>query len=216
MKAVFDEETHYYKYVYNEWTQPTLTSNGNFGGDSMATSISYGSHVYDGGYNAYLAFSPNTSIMWVYADEWQTWGAIDFYLPKPTRITNIQITCPNTGASEGGALYNVTVYAGNSKGSTSVTLKSIGTIGVGSTYTGESTDTGYYQYFRIYFTNGGWAYQDRTNISNIKFAGVTREVGEGTASDYDYKIEGGKTYIVKENDIYKAIKSYTKGQYYGN
>ena len=52
MKAVFDEETHYYKYVYNEWTQPTLTSNGTFGGDSMATSISYGSHVYDGGYNA--------------------------------------------------------------------------------------------------------------------------------------------------------------------
>lgn len=39
---------------------------------------------------------------------------------------------------------------------------------------------------------------------------------ESAFPDYDYKIEGGKTYIVKENDVYKAIKSFTKGQYYGN
>ena len=79
-----------------------------------------------------------------------------------------------------------------------------------------SNNTTAYKYFKLNVRNGGWAYEDALQIRNLHLYGQMRSTVEGTASDYDYKIEGGKTYIVKENDTYKAIKSYTKGQYYGN
>ena len=127
------------------------------------------------------------------------------------RATNISFSIPG-GAAESGAAVNTKLYAGNNRGSTSTLVKSIGTVGDGSSYNSALTDSGYYQYYTLYLENQGSAYNDRVDITSINISGVTREVTEGTASDYDYKIEGGKTYIVKENDTYKAIKSYTKGQ----
>lgn len=204
MKTVFERETKYYKYVYSTWTQPTLTSDGSFGGDSIGTAISFGSNNYKWG-TAYQVFAPNTGNCGLWCDEYQSWVAIDIYIPKVLKITSIQIGCFTTGDGADGNAYNTVLYAGNSKGSTAVTLKNIGTVNIGGTTTFTIDNAGYYQYFRLYFTNGGYAYEDKVCVGNIKIFGTARDVTEGTASDYDYKIESGKTYMIHENNTYKAF-----------
>ena len=107
-------------------------------------------------------------------------------------------------------------YAGNSKGSHSIEYLTISEKIYG-TYTNNNVpDKGYYQYYTLYFMNEGYSYNDRVDIQQIKLTGTTRTTIESSASDYDYKVLTGKTFLVKENDIYKALKSYEKGQYYGN
>jgi len=216
MKAVFDEEIHYYKYVYEDWTQPTLTSNGTMGGDTMAVSLNWSGYNYNYG-TAYQIFSPNTGNAGFYADEWKSSMYVVFYLPKHTRLTSFTFSAIGTGDGADGAAYNTRLYGGNFINDRREQLYYMGDTW-GGTYT--ITSQNYYQYFVLYLENGGGAYEDKVTIAGLSCAGVSRTVTDGTESDYDYKIETGDTYLLKrtENNIdkYYALKSWEKGQYYGN
>ena len=95
MKAYNDNNTYklptktvrtYYKYQYNDWTQPTLTANGSMGGSSFAVICDNA----ESSYPIYKAFDDNAS----------TFSSINIgqpceiiiYNPNPLRITNFEIT----------------------------------------------------------------------------------------------------------------------------
>lgn len=218
MKGLINKDTKYYKYIYQDWTQPTLASNGIIGGSNMAVALEFGSTDSHYG-DAYKCFLPNTNYAGFYCDEWQSYMEVRMYFPNPLRITTITFNNPDTRTNENGAMVGTTLFAGDYIGSRQQTYLSIGKI-YGTYTNNEVPDNGYYQYYSIYFKNEGTAYNDRVEIRRIQVSGIERITTEGTPSDYDYMIEGGKSFIIKETingiDVYKALKSYEKGQYYGN
>lgn len=204
MKAVFDKETHYYKYVYNEWTQPTLTANNSFKNGFAANSN-------------YDAYSPNSGNIYVYGDEVQAWIRVTMRTEQPFIATKFEFTT-STGWGAASGAYS-TSFQGSNDGTNWTTIGTAPDTGEGQKVTVDmSSNTTSYKYFKLNVRNGGWAYEDALSIYGLKLFGKMRSTAEGTSSDYDYKIEGGKTYIVKEENVrkYYAIKSYTKGEYYGN
>ena len=149
-----------------EWIQPTLTSNGTFGGDTMAVDWTWGANNGVSGV-AYTAFQPNTGELYVYADEYKTWLRIYMYIPRPVRLTGISFYIRTVFASSGAA-YNVHLYGGNSKGDMQEELKDIGTVGKDYQHTEAVTTEHEYQYYTLYLENGGWAYNDSVCIRQIK------------------------------------------------
>ena len=77
MKAVKETERKYYKYQYQEFVQPVLTSNGTLGGDSFAVA---------GNTNTYNAFDGATS--GAYATG-ATNNTVIVYNPNPICLTNV-------------------------------------------------------------------------------------------------------------------------------
>lgn len=218
MRALVNEYTKYFKYVYTDWVQPTLTSDGSFYGSSMAVALQFGSNNSQYG-TAYKIFLPNTDLAGFYCDEWQSWMEVRMYFPNPTRIKTITFNNPDNRTDQSGPLVGTTLFAGDYAGSREVTYLSIGT--VTGTYTNNNVPSnGYYKYYTIYFKNKGSAYNDRADIRKIQVSGVERTVIEGTPEDYDYKVDGGRVSLIKETingtNKFKALKSYKKGQYYGN
>ena len=215
MKAYWEDNTKYYKYVYTDWSQPTLTTDGTFGSSDMAVALNFGGNTSQYG-TAYKCFTPNTDFAGFYCNEYQSWMEVQMYFNKPLRIKTITFNTPDSRTSQSGAMTNTVLYAGNSKGSHSIEYLTISEKIYG-TYTNNNVpDEGYYQYYTLYFMNEGYSHNDRVDIQQIKLTGTARTAIESSASDYDYKVLTGKTFLVKENDIYKALKSYEKGQYYGN
>lgn len=214
MKAYWEDNTKYYKYVYTDWTQPTLTSDGAFGSSEMAVALNFGSNNSQYG-TAYKCFTPNTDLAGFYCDEYQSWMEVQMYFNNPLRIKTITFTTPDTRTSQSGAMTDTILYAGNSKGAHGLVYLNIGGKIYGTYTNNDVPDNGYYQYYTLYFKNEGRSYNDRVDVEKIKITGTARTSIESSASDYDYKVLAGKTFLVKENDIYKAIKTYEKGQYYG-
>lgn len=217
MKAYWEDNTKYYKYTYSSWTQPTLTSNGIFGGNSMAVTITFGStSSHDDVANTYKIFKPNTDRVGFYCNEYQSWMEVHIYLPKPTKLTTLTFLPVYVGSSSGGS-YNTKFYGGSYMGTKENLIINIGTVSENTTYNNTNLPTNdYYQYYTLFCNNGGWSHEDALHLKNVYISGQARTVTEGTPIDYDYKVLTGKTFLVKENDIYKALKSYEKGQYYGN
>ena len=201
MKAIFDKETHYYKYVDTEWTQPTLTGDNVYINNFLVT-------------GSYAAYYPNTGYAGIYVDEGQGWITLYMQFNKPFVAKKFTFhTQTGWGAASGA--YAIT-YSYSDDNQNWFTLGTSPDTPEGQTATIDmSSNNTPHQFYRLSVRNGGWAYEDALNIDNLHLYGNIREIAEGSADDYDYKIEVGKTSIVKENDTYKAIKSYTKGQYYG-
>jgi len=217
MKAVREIVRKYYKYIYESWTQPVLTSNGEMGSDTPACSVTYGS-CRDGSTNtslAYCAFDRNSSTritMW--SGSTTTPQTITFYNPEPIKFENMVITF-------GANAYAIwRMQSGYLKGSndgtnweqiTSFTQNASATL----TLTGSNA---HYKYFALtgtlltQVTNSIDA--DIVEIEFINSEQVT--VVESTQQDYDFYKDIPIYKIVKENDTYKAPRSWEKGQYYGN
>lgn len=152
-----------------EWNQPTLTANGTMGGNSMAVSRTFGGNNGAWG-EAWTAFAPNTGVVGFYCDEWRSSMYFNIYLPKPTRLTRISYTSHSSHSSSGG-IYNAKLYGGNSNNDRHELLKDIGTIGEGQSCDVSINTQSHYQYFTLYFENGGHSYEDRVEIKNIKLYG---------------------------------------------
>jgi len=204
MKSVIEINRHYYKYIYSTFTQPTLTENGTFGGNQMAVSHTFGGNNSSWG-TTYTAFSPNTSGVGFYCNEWKSSMYFCIYLPKPTRLTSLTFFIPYTGSSSGGA-YNTLFYGGNGANDRKELIRNIGTIGENGTCNVALTSSSYYQYYTLYFENGGHSYEDQVEIRNIKIAGESRTVVDGAINDYDYYIDTYKCQTPLINNEYKAYK----------
>lgn len=152
-----------------DWVQPTLTENGTMGGNKMAVALNFGGNNSQYG-TAYRLFLPNTDLAGFYCDEWRSWMEVQMYFPKPIRIKTITFNTPDTRTAESGAMFGTVLYAGNSKGSHEKTVLNIGNIW--GTYTNNNVPhMGYYQYYTLYFTNEGSAYNDRVEIRYINVTG---------------------------------------------
>ena len=186
----------YYKYQYDTFTQPTLTENGSMSGDAMAVSISYGGSIQYTLGQPYTAFSPNTGETGFKTPEVKSWARLYVYLPLPTKLTNISFKTSSNDSASGGA-YNTVLYGGDYNGATTETIKNIGNVGQGGTYDSALSTDNYYQYFTLYFENGGWSDEDRVGLNTIVLQGQTRETIESTESDYDY---------YKDVDVWYGVK----------
>lgn len=204
MKAILKRTRNYYKYIYSTFEQPTLTANGEFGGNSMAVYHVFGGNNGSWG-TTYTAFQPNGSLIGFYCDEWKSSMYICIYLPKSTRLTNLSFYIPSTSSSSGGA-YNVLLYGGLFANDRRELIRNIGTIGENSWCNVELTSPNYYQYYTLYLENGGWAYEDEVEIKNILLSGICREIIDGTAQDYDFYKDLCEYKVISENDNYKAFK----------
>lgn len=197
MRAFHTDTTReYYKYQDVDWTQPTLTSNGTMGGSSMAVSIVWNGYNYNYG-TPYTIFVPNNGQAGFYCDEWKSSMYVNIYIPVPLKLTSISFSIVGTGDGADGAAYNVHLWGGNSINNRLEEVRYIGDTW-GGTFT--SSTSNYYQYFTLYLENGGWAYEDKVTIMNIKLNGSYRTIVAGTPSSYDFykEIVTVDTPILKE------------------
>lgn len=191
----------YYKYVDVAWTQPSLTSNGTIGGDRFAVTAksersSYPAYsaINDNGYWVGTGGSTSSSTFY------------EFYNPEPLKVT--QVTWNNAGN-----WYNFT--GGTFEGSTDgITWQTLGNIdsdnGTTSLRVIDISQPNYYKYYRWDVTSISRSSYNQTSdgqMSNIKIYATQEAVAEGSSEDYDF---------YEDVQIYKAVKSYERGQYYGN
>ena len=149
------------KAYWKTWHQPILTSNGTMGGDSFAVSsnvVQYGSSDCV----VYMAFDDKTNTQF-HSTSGVLTGYIDWYNPKPLKITNIQITNQNSYDSRAST-------AGNIYGSNNGTDWTLLTSYTYNTSLGQkwnidlSSNTQAFLYYRLESTAGGsggyWTIQE--------------------------------------------------------
>lgn len=198
-------EKKYYKYTYETFAQPVLSSNGTMGGSSFAVSATKVSESRQ----PYLAFDGNSSTYWqAHSANGQS---LTFYNPKPLNVTRLAFTYYDNSqqyAIRSGILY------GSNDNSSWETIKSFTSY---TTTWGVSENTKSYKYYRIYVVTGGsWEYV--VDIKNIAItARVQTGVIESTADDYDYMIPSGDRVfdeVVIETDItLQSGSNWSKGVY---
>ena len=197
---VFKRVKDYYKYEYQDWTQPIMTANGTMGGDSFATSQTGFS---DAGLEAYRAFDNNTSTLCYFA---KSTGYFQWYNPNPLKITNLKLT-NYIGDSWGTrALTSGSIQVSNN-GSDFVELKAFtnSVTGGGASWNIDlSANTGYYKYYRIVCTGTSYAVSNAANqchIAELKITATEQITVKGSAADYDFRTS--KAYVLKRKQYWK-------------
>lgn len=200
IKTYCTTQRTYYKYVYNDFVQPTLTENGKFGGDSFAVAYSHSTNasgLNGSAYgNAYNYFQPNTDRLRMYRDEAKIYGWIVMYFPDAIRPTSFYIRANGT-ASDSSKIYNNAIYGGTGPGDTTVLLGTFSNVGKNEEATFNlSNVTDYYHYLVWRFGNGGSARNDACYVKSLLISGVTRKPVISTSSDYDYYVDTVQPYII--------------------
>lgn len=202
MFVIKDRVRKYYKYVYVEWTQPILSSNGTMGGDSFACNQS---SVYSSCY-AWCAFAE--SGMWHSAEgqnppQWLSW-----YNPRILKINNIKINVGNGSSNPDlpneykiqGSDDNtnwVDVYSATNSQTSPIPL----TLNIDLT----SNPNRAYKYWRYYVVNV--KSRNFGNASKIILDALEQQIVESTSSDYDFYVDD--TIIYKTpNEIERKYYKY--------
>lgn len=178
----------YYKYVYNDWTQPVLTSNGTMGGTSFACSQSaYYSDTSETAQYAFYAFDGVTADS---GHEWQinsvstsSYYWISWYNPKPLKISKIKVL--NSQANYVVKNWNLQVSSDNKTWTTIASGTNTVTAGLTSwTITVPATSQVASKYYRLYVSpNNATALM----IKELTITATEQTVIEGDCNDYDYK-----------------------------
>ena len=213
MKLIKDKDIiEYYKYIDSEFVQPALSSNGTMGGTSFAVNgITNGGVPNFGRGTAYGACYPQTGSFNTYSKGGAPYSAIILYTPNPTLITSFTYSAVWTWA--GGV--HTSFFASNDNNNWATLYP--------STYLGEGTQTinltnsTRYKYYKLNVQTTGGGSHDGINISGVRLFGTERTVEKGTENDYDFTRTTQIINAIKnaENKLF-AVKSYEKGQYYGN
>jgi len=172
MKAVLDKNLRkYYKYVYNEWTQPTMTAN----------------NVFINHFKVYnqQAFRPNNGHIGLYGNEYRVWMNVYMEFDQPFQPSSFYFWVLS-GWSDSSGAYNISFH-GSNDGTNYIQLATHADVGEGNGCTinlSGVTDT--YKFFRLTLSSGGWAYEDGIRISDFVIQGRIRNTIEGSADDYDF------------------------------
>ena len=194
-KILEEEIRKYYKYTYtynNSYTNPALSSNGTPYEDNFA--------VKDGGNNSnvYRGFNG------VIDNAYTCTSYLLFYFKNPVNIKSLQYT----GHSDTQARYRLmtaTLYGSNDNGET---WEQVAYYKTNTTVSGTCDFSENTQFFNTYklvptWNSLGWAIYEAVINGNERLLKVT----ESTALDYDF---------YEDNLVYKAFRSYKKGEYNGN
>lgn len=191
-----DTERKYYKYVYEPWKQPVISSNGEIGHGDFAVAVA--PSIYGAGYDICYAFDNRTDTCWISAGN----PVVTIYSKLPLNITDIKIR------NRTGFNYAITGYTieGSSDNVTYTQLKTgnNSTVDGGAEWNIPMDYSGYYKYYKLNVTstNNGYA-----EVSEITITATQQDTVISTSTDYDF---------YQDISTYYAIKSYEKGQYYGN
>ena len=200
----------YYKYQYQDWTQPVLTANGTMGGGSFAVSATKENNP------AYYAVDGDAS------SYWQAGSAVGhsfiFYNPNPLNVTKLVFTYYDGGygyAIRSGILY------GSNDNSEWTQIKAFTSY---VTTWDVSDNTKFYKYYKIEVVSGG----SDANIVDVKNLSITAkeqigvEVNLGGEDIYEDFVQptlsangvmGGDTFAVRANqldDSHPAYKAFDK------
>ena len=168
----------YYKYQYNDWTQPTLTANGTMGGDSFAVSAL---STLDTPRQPWRAFDGSNSNP--EQDCWHstagTTGWFAWYNPNPIAIEKFTVANRN----DNSGIKDFTLqYSDNNKDW--FDLQSYTNSSGGYTVTEFTVNTqSYHKYWRLNISSG---YSNYLVIGEITINGIERTSTNGTADNYDY------------------------------
>lgn len=203
MKVLLEDNYSYYKRV--AWTQPTLSSNGSFGGNEFG--VSAGATTLSHSINLgvpYVAFSPNAGEIYTYRDTktYSTW--INWYIPDDNFIlTSVSLYNRNSQDSIGSIL-GVTLWGGYAEGQQGAQLGYVSDGGMDQTVivsaTGNRTA---YKYYRLDMHPPGRSSEDALCIRDILISGYTLQAG--TPEDYDFKVWAPTAKAVKLEDKYYGV-----------
>lgn len=200
-------ERKYYKYVYESWTQPTLSADGVVGGNNFAC-FSSGTYGNNSSYAAWKAFDRNSTASGEY-DKWTSPETSDtkyigFYNPQPLKVTKLRIYNHITYSNY--YLVSGTIQGSNDRLSwTDLSEFSNGT-NVNYFDVNLNSNNNYYKYYRITNLLGSLGAQHEVWVREIDITATQRSTIESTSSNYDF---------YKDTYKYYALKSWEKGQYYG-
>lgn len=190
----------YYKYVYTGWTQPTLSSNGTVGGSSYAVRAN---SEYSSSYAAYRAFDKNNGTIWAESSVTNS-GVLEFYSPVLLKVLSINIT----NRSESINTWRTGSVLGSTDGASYFTLASFtnSNATAGSTWSITINNKTPVKYIRI--VTGSLMNSSHTlSVAEMKINAqqTSGRTIEGTSSDYDYKVDITKEYILcrKAKQYYK-------------
>ena len=179
--------TKYYKYEYEPWEQPVLTSNNTIGDDLFAVTSTVGTDV-EGSTDkntAYLAFDDDLETYFsMHYSSSSDIQRLTFYNPIPISFSSLSVTflqnsyatwCWRTGTLEGSD-DNLNWTTISTFTNSSNTLEIEGDI------------TKFYKYYRISTTGTVYASDYRqANMTNITFNGANQKtIIEASSEDYDF------------------------------
>lgn len=185
-------------YKYQNWTQPTLTSNGTMGTSNFAC---YAQMSVDTTHqDAYLAFSPNTGYVKTDNNLAVSTLYIFFESKNPLLISKLSFHVPIVNTQNdhnGGWAEKIYLHGANENGA----WEQIGYIAGGAdmgnkTHTMTlSSNTKAYKLFRLQGTTKGAGHNDELDISQIQI--TAKEAVVSNSNSYDF---------YTEKDVYKAVK----------
>lgn len=197
MKAYKEIIRKYYKYQYNDFVQPVLTSDGVIGGDRFAVTMS---QVADA-YYPYLAFDGK-------ADTYLRTGYVQpqwvlMYNPNPLNISKIEYIHNDNNFWATSLDIQASVDGSNNSWITLLSLTGLKL----QNYTWDINTKGkYYKYYRLYIKSASRTdtqYSPRpAQISELKLTAQEQTVVESSESDYDF---------YKDIDIYKLPTKIIEG-----
>jgi hypothetical protein len=182
----------YYKYLYQNWTQPVLTSNS-----SNSSFVVSASTIYSSGYDAWCSFKSNKtdSTAWLTSTKPSTSSPQWYQFKTSKKLKISKINMKNRGGSAGCGAMSSFKIQGSNNGSQWVdltgTLSNSNNSFLGTWTINVNANTAYYYHrFLIYGSNTG----DRLSIGYPTIVAQTQDVVESSLDDYDYsELVGVKT-----------------------
>lgn len=162
-KVVEEYNASTVEYITRDFVQPVLTANGTMGGASFAVKASAEHSTY----SAYLAFDNNTSTFWIPINASNPEGQYcTIYNPKALNVTKIQIT---NRALAGVTITSGIVYGSNNNSNWTklTTFENTSTESGAVWNINLSNNTGFYNYYKLHITAGGYGTNSSLSIAEI-------------------------------------------------
>ena len=175
-------ERKYYKKF--SWIQPTLTSNGSFGGDEIGVEVGHIGGVTGFSGTAYTIFQPNTGTIYMDGDMYRTTLYLDIYIPHDFVITGFTFGNNYVTDASSGCYYSY-LWGGTYKGETATQLAYKDSVGEGGSFRMDlGSNSRPYRYYRFQTSTYGSPYEDTMWFGKVLIEGYYIE--EATSSDYDF------------------------------
>lgn len=189
MRTFVKKTRTYYKYIYDTFTQPALSSNTS-DPDFVVSSPTWGTgyllfdNNYWTGYDVYIAHGrPNVTVV--------------VALGNPCAFTGFRARQQRNGDNtQSGLNYALSASNDNINWTTIYTANYVMSDDV--TYNFENKT--YYKYYRFYVTCQGGYDQDQVNFRELTFYGTKRHTVESSVSDYDFYTETAQAKVKGVSD----------------
>ena len=199
MRAVEETVRKYYKYQEETWVQPVLSSLTSYGTITQTDSISNVWKIFnDDATTSLMAGGLVNDIIWKF--------------PTPVSFTTFHIESVYTLRVCNG-IGSAALYKYNSSNEWELVTSTTFPGNTTQTYDANLTN---FTTSKIKLVISSTNSAVNTGVRKCLFTGTQLVPVESTESDYDFYVDVPVYKIIKQNNVYKAVRSYMKGQYYGS